>query len=156
MCDEALKLIVGEASVLAGEDLDPADRSHFLPTGYLQDLAIAGGWGNEFLSLANRFDCARSGKAVHYCDCGEEAATLLCEGGEFIRSTFTGTLIQPETANVRAAMGDAKALHAIDFELAPFYCPQCERTYCLNHWTIRRTHGIRGFCPQHHDRLFEG
>ena len=31
----------------------------FLPTGPLQEAALDGGWGDEFLELANRYDAAR-------------------------------------------------------------------------------------------------
>ena len=30
----------------------------FLPTGPIQEVSLSSGWGNEFLSLADRFDAA--------------------------------------------------------------------------------------------------
>ena len=30
----------------------------FAPTGPIQEVSISSGWGDEFLSLAERFDCA--------------------------------------------------------------------------------------------------
>ena len=69
---------------------------------------------------------------------------------------------QPESASVRAAIGDARTLHALDPELAPFYCPACHRTFCGDHW--RRDDvfdedgfhdAIRGTCPDGHERLLE-
>jgi predicted RNA-binding Zn-ribbon protein involved in translation (DUF1610 family) len=158
---EAAEIVLDEARALAcdddvkGADLRPASR--------LQDLAIDNGWGDEFLRLANRYDCARSGKAIHRCSrCDNEAATLTCENGTFTRATFTGTLTQPETASVRAAIGDARTLHALDLELAPFYCPTCRRTYCGDHWRVEDVFdedgfhdAIRGACPEGHERLLE-
>jgi hypothetical protein len=100
---------------------------------------------------------------VHLCElCGQEAAKLTCADGELRRETFTGTLTQPETAAVRAAIADAAALYALDLELAPFYCPECRRTYCGDHWDRRDVFeaeylhdSIRGTCPEGHERLLE-
>jgi hypothetical protein len=163
---DAIELILAEVRALVGDDdaqeLRGDPGSLFLPTGPLQELAISSGWGAEFLRLADRYDCASTGRATHLCECGNAAGTLVCENGVLIRTTFTGTLTQAESAVVRAALGDAKALHALDFELAPFYCPACERSYCGAHWTTRdvfedeRFHdSIRGICPKGHERLLE-
>ena len=41
----------------SGEDAEAA-RLLFAPTGWLQDLSVAAGWGDEFLVLAARLDAA--------------------------------------------------------------------------------------------------
>jgi hypothetical protein len=138
----------------------------FLPTGPMQEVSLSSGWGDEFVALADRFDRARcvvAGKAIHSCSLFDnEAARLSCAGGEFRRETFTGTLTQPETPAVRSAIADAAALHALDPELAPFYCPDCRHTYCGDHWRREDVFeddffhdSIRGTCPEGHTRMLE-
>lgn len=131
----------------------------FLPTGPMQEVSLSSGWGDEFVALADRFDracCVADGRAVHFCSqCGREAARLTCEGGVFRRQTFTGVLTQAETPEVRGALADAAALYALDFELAPFYCPDCRASYCDTHWRRELRDGIRGTCPEGHHRLLE-
>jgi hypothetical protein len=34
----------------------PDMRALFAPTGPIQEASLSGGWGNEFVELANRFD----------------------------------------------------------------------------------------------------
>ena len=137
----------------------------FLPTGPLQEVAISSGWGDEFVALADRFDlaaAAHSGKARHLCGlCGKEAGTLTCADGELRRVSFTSVLTQRETPAVRAALGSARALYELDFELAPFYCPVCDRSYCGEHWSATDVFedgvhdSIRGICPEGHERTLE-
>jgi hypothetical protein len=137
----------------------------FLPTGPLQEVSLSSGWGDEFVALANRYDAAVAtlhGHAVHLCaSCGEEAGRLRIEGGELRRTAFTSTLTQKATDGVRAAIADAAALHALDPELAPFYCPECERSYCGAHWRREDVFedglhdSIRGTCPEGHERMLE-
>lgn len=62
------------------------------------------------------------------------------------------------------ATQDANALYRFNFEMAPFYCPDCDATYCGAHW-IRwgefdpeapMFHDcIRGRCPEGHERMLE-
>ena len=110
----------------------------FLPTGPLQEVSLSSGWGDEFCALADRYDAAvarAQGHAVHLCAvCAQEAGRLQIEGDELRRTSFTSTLTQRATTGVRAAIASAAALHALDPELAPFYCPDCEKTYCGDHW----------------------
>jgi hypothetical protein len=137
----------------------------FLPTGPLQEVSLSSGWGDEFVALADRHDAAVAtlhGHAVHLCAiCGQEAGRLKIEGGELRRSAFTSTLTQPATDGVRAVIADAAALHALDPELAPFYCPECERSYCGAHWRREDVFedgfhdSIRGACPSGHERMLE-
>ena len=137
----------------------------FLPTGPIQEVSLSSGWGDEFVALADRFDlaaAAHSGKAKHLCGrCGKEAGTLTCADGELRRVSFTSVLTQRETPAVRAAIGSARALYELDFELAPFYCPACDRSYCGEHWNATDVFedgvhdSIRGTCPEGHERLLE-
>jgi hypothetical protein len=36
-----------------------------------------------------------------------------------------------------ATLPDPGELHAIDWELAPFWCRTCQRCYCRDHWQRR-------------------
>jgi hypothetical protein len=59
---------------------------------------------------------------------------------------------------------DARALYALDHEWGSFYCPECDRSYCADHWhfDVRyddefpgwydRTYGT---CPDNHTRLVD-
>ena len=101
--------------------------------------------------------------AEHRCSvCGEVAARVYVEGG-LRRETFTGTLTQASSPAIEDALHDAAALHAIDPELAPFFCPECAVTYCGGHWhrwdVFDPETGfhdqIRGRCPNGHERMLE-
>lgn len=54
--------------------------------------------------------------------------------------------------------GDARALHAIDVELVPFWCPRCRASYCGRHWETWELYDDgffdekRGRCPRGHER----
>ena len=83
-------------------------------------------------------------------------------------SSFTSTLtvpvsqLEPRALRVLLESGSAKALYEADFEFAPFFCPQCDRCYCGNHWRRRDVFdddgwhdSIRGVCPEGHERMLE-
>ena len=137
----------------------------FLPTGPLQEVSLSSGWGDAFVALADRFDAAAAsaqGHAVHLCSrCGREAGRLTIEGDTLRRTSFTSTLTQRATPSIREAIASASGLHALDPELAPFYCPDCERSYCGDHWRREDVfegdfhEAIRGTCPVGHERLLE-
>ncbi len=137
----------------------------FAPTGPVQEVAISSGWGDEFVALGHRYDVACAvlhGHAVHICSvCSREAGRLQIEGDELRRTSFTSTLTQTATDEARAAIADAAALYRIDFELVPFYCPECEAVYCDAHWRREDVFedglhdSIRGTCPQGHERMLE-
>ena len=56
---EALAELDGHLMQLAAGHLDrPALSLLFAPTGSVQEVAVASGWGEEFLALAKRFDAA--------------------------------------------------------------------------------------------------
>ena len=52
---DTLRLVLDETRRLAGSDADLTGNP-FLPTSQLQDQAIAEGWGDAFLALADRYD----------------------------------------------------------------------------------------------------
>jgi hypothetical protein len=68
-----------------------------------------------------------------------------------------------ELDGVRAllASGDVSALHAIDLELVPLFCPECSTSYCETHWQTwdewdHEVHWFeerRGRCPKGHERM---
>ena len=54
---------------------------------------------------------------------------------------------------------DSKNIYAIDIEFAPYYCPKCDRVYCVQHWS-RQTIYDEGFydaeigiCPNGHRKM---
>lgn len=66
-----------------------------------------------------------------------------------------------ETVRAAIAAADLPALHRIDVELAPLYCPRCDASYCRSHWTTWDVYDpdvpswfeeLRGRCPQDHER----
>ncbi len=59
------------------------------------------------------------------------------------------------------ASGDVAALMNIDPEIVPFYCRDCEASYCETHWTTWPVFDpewrswfeeLRGICPLGHER----
>ena len=57
--------------------------------------------------------------------------------------------------------GSGAALFALDSEYAPFWCPNCEESYCREHYRSFEVHDegffdcIRGVCPEGHERTLE-
>ena len=95
--------------------------------------------------------------------CGAVAGTVEVTGGELRRESYTGVLLRPAPA--AALPEDPAGLFAVDFELAPFWCPECEAVYCGEHWRswMEFEHdplpawldSIRGICPEGHERMLE-
>lgn len=145
----------------------------FAPTGPMHELAVSSGWSAEFGALADEVDGALAVAAQRtefVCDeCGRVAGTAWIEpDGKAARESFTSRLWTSVSRAQRAAMRhalrdtDAAALFAVDLELAPFWCPQCERSYCGEHWmrwSVFDDDGwhdsIRGRCPHGHERMLE-
>lgn len=148
----------------------------FAPTGPMQELALSSGWGDEFLSVAGRFDSVIGEPAARghvLCSrCPERAATVEIVGPEprreLRRVSFTGTLTQPISPStferVRALLHppDAAGLFALDPEFAPCWCPTCCAAFCGAHWDRVDMFdddgfhdSIRGRCPEGHERMLE-
>jgi len=101
--------------------------------------------------------------------CDAVAGTVWLESGPRVaRESFSSRLwlaVKPSRLPaLRAALRDrdVRALFAIDLEIAPFWCPECEASYCGAHWvrwSVFDDDGwhdsIRGRCPQGHERMLE-
>ncbi len=166
------------AGLRAGGAPSSALQFVFLPTGPMQEVALSSGWGEVFAALADRMDAAvaalERGATFSCAVCGALAGSLTLEGGrdsaharrESFVSTLTRAVGRDEFGPLRAALvgDDARALHALDVELAPFYCPDCDATYCGEHWVRWDVFddddptwhdSIRGRCPHGHERMLE-
>lgn len=117
-------------------------------------------------------------KAIFRCQvCMNVAATLElaaapeAPSGELV---LTGFLWEGNTEVVKGHLvhslhqalttHDAQRLHTLNPMWAPFYCPQCQRVYCVNHWRITphfdsdlpgRYSSSHGTCPKGHKRLLD-
>ena len=95
--------------------------------------------------------------------CGAVAGTVEVQDGQLRRESYIGVQLRPAPATPIPA--DPAELFAIDLELAPFWCPECEAVYCGEHWThwMEFDHdilpawmdSIRGICPEGHERMLE-
>jgi len=145
----------------------------FAPTGPMHELAVSSGWSAAFGEIADEVDAALAVAATR-----TEFACSLCEriagtawlqsDAQAARESFRGRMWMAITREQRRALqaalraGDAAALFAVDLELAPFWCPRCEASYCGEHWvrwSVFDDDGwhdsIRGRCPQGHERMLE-
>jgi hypothetical protein len=106
--------------------------------------------------------------------CDKEAGHIRLFGSpsssQVLRSSFTSNLYAAVPAGqfseLRSAIEkrDARRLHGLDLEYAPFFCPQCDATYCGDHWMRWDVFdeddpswhdSIRGRCPKGHERMLE-
>ena len=108
------------------------------------------------------------------CGCIAGSVTLL-DDLHLELDGFLGTVrqvisIQSRDRLIEAlAMEEAdacRALYALDALWAPWYCPECDATYCRQHWVIQLTfeddEGFPGWydcahgtCPRGHRRLID-
>ena len=117
------------------------------------------------LVVEARFLCAVCGK-----EAGQVALYRDSARTEIRRRSFTSELTLTITAlnfkRIERAIsaGDVLAVHAMDPEIASFYCPVCHAIYCEDHWTTWDVFdedepswhdSIRGRCPQGHERMLE-
>ena len=108
-------------------------------------------------------------QAYACAECGARAAEIVVSADEVCRDAHTGVMTMPVTPELRerivAALADPAALLAINLELAPFWCPECEAAYCADHWRRELVFdhdpfpawldSIRGECPRGHERMVE-
>jgi hypothetical protein len=106
--------------------------------------------------------------------CDKEAGHIRLFGSlssSYVRRTsFTSVLSSAVPAEqfseLRSAIEqrDARRLHGLDLEYAPFFCPQCDAIYCGDHWKRWDVFdeddpswhdSIRGRCPKGHERMLE-
>jgi hypothetical protein len=111
-----------------------------------------------------------------YCHlCWQPAATLTLDAdGQqlrldgFVWQNSTERVTGQVAVRVRQALQtrDAAALHLLNRLWAPFYCPDCRRIYCLNHWRVTYAFdddpdfpgwydAAYGQCPQGHRQLID-
>jgi hypothetical protein len=180
--DDAEEAIAEIDGLLSRSHLGPPPMGEvavlFMPTGDLQEVSISSGWGNEFIDLANRYDAVTSvaARARLACVlCGDQAGKVELTGsaaeGELRREGPTGDMWRPATGEafepLRAAVASrsARVIYDFDSELAPFYCPSCDASYCGEHWEMwdvmddddpRFRDSVRGCCPRDHERILEG
>jgi hypothetical protein len=91
-----------------------------------------------------------------------EAVRLSIDGPVKTTHTFVPG-IQVDVAAVEAAIRtpDPAALFAIDREYAPFWCRQCEKSYCRDCWLVWIDYDegfydcTRGRCPEGHERIMD-
>jgi len=123
--------------------------------------------------------------AVFCCDfCGEPAATveMVPQGvphpDALASETAAGTLVLcffgrisevvgPDrylALQAALAAGGPRALYDLDRFWAPFYCPECDRCYCIEHWQVETVFDSDfagwydcsyGTCPQGHRRMID-
>jgi hypothetical protein len=119
------------------------------------------------------------------CDsCGEPAATLRYiprglthpsagpasqSSNRLVVDGFLGTLTavvsrRPDRVSRAVAEADPEALWGIDDLWAPFYCPECRKSFCEGHWTTEVVFAddspgwyehTSGRCPHGHRRLLD-
>lgn len=143
----------------------------FAPTGPLHEVAVSSGWTAAFDEVADRVEAIRLDlRRRWWCDrCGAFVGIItLFEDGTLRRDTFTGRLerraarAEIEPLSEALVAGDSAAVHALDRELAPWWCPECAAVYCADEWQRWDTfddegfhEDIRGRCPEGHERMLE-
>ena len=89
---------------------------------------------------------------------------LMLEGFLWQRHTETIKGRTVQMAHQALTTHDVRLLHTLNQLWAPFYCPQCERVYCVKHWRITPRFdddfpgwydSAYGVCPKGHRRLVD-
>ncbi|MFN2510602.1 MAG: hypothetical protein ABR568_04070 [Pyrinomonadaceae bacterium] len=112
-----------------------------------------------------RFECSA---------CNNEAGHIQLLRGptsaELRRMSFTSAFSSVvshehfDTLRMAIADRDVRALHSLDLEYTPFFCPRCDAIYCGDHWETWDVFAeddphwhdsIRGRCPNGHERMLE-
>lgn len=108
--------------------------------------------------------CAAEAASIELLDRGDPRAL----SGPTLVVTFAGahsTLLEDEAvAAITRALGSCawRELFDIDVEYAPFYCPNCETSYCEREWTEELVwdeddpgflDATYGTCPRGHRRM---
>ena len=98
--------------------------------------------------------------AGHPDGLSKETATIFLKdfiGTEKVVVTAAGS----QAVQAALAAADAAALYKVERLWAPFYCPECARVYCRQHWVIVPEYDegyfdcSHGTCPQGHTRMTE-
>jgi hypothetical protein len=89
----------------------------------------------------------------------EAQGTIRVHG--FLPYTSFSTHVTDFAAIATAARAvDATALHAVDRSWVPFYCHQCDRSFCGEHWDLKATFDwgfdyYSGACPVGHPHFID-
>jgi predicted RNA-binding Zn-ribbon protein involved in translation (DUF1610 family) len=124
-------------------------------------------------------------QAVFHCDeCGAVAATIRClprglphpitgrpsEESRLVVDGFEGQLVAMIPRGAKRGIwsavqkADPRAIWRIHDLWAPFYCPECGKSYCQQHWTMSVKFAddypgwyeeTSGRCPNGHTRLLD-
>jgi hypothetical protein len=68
---------------------------------------------------------------------------------------------QIQSVEAALTQADAAALYNVEKLWAPFYCKECSRVYCREHWSIIPLYDgdffdcSYGYCPEGHKRLID-
>lgn len=79
----------------------------------------------------------------------------------FLPYTNFSSQVTNLAATIQAARTiDAAALHALDQTWVPFYCPQCGRSFCAEHWELTPKFNwgfdhYSGTCPVGHPHFID-
>lgn len=79
----------------------------------------------------------------------------------FLPYTNFSSQVTDLAATIKAARTiDAAALHALDQTWVPFYCPQCGRSFCAEHWELAPKFDwgfshYSGTCPVGHPHVID-
>lgn len=109
------------------------------------------------------FNCSVCGHIA-----GSVSLFLLPEKTVIVRYSFTGILKHiigelEKIEIIRSSIinSDIHALYKYNFEVASFYCPDCDKCYCGSHWCYGDNYDgtwhdyIAGRCPEQHKRILE-
>jgi hypothetical protein len=109
-------------------------------------------------------ECGRPGGTLTLVRTEEPGLLGDTPGYHLVLTTFLGSMSPPisdeELGGVLAQLerGDAKPFYDRDHELAPFWCPRCQQSYCSVHWRRETLFDdgffdeIVGLCPEGHRR----
>jgi hypothetical protein len=135
-------------------------------------------YGERTANGAASFRCAacvepagvvRATPAGAQADMGPPLGTITSDQDGLIVDQFIGTAWVAATRAVVDAVQalidedniDPLALRGINWELAPFYCPDCQLNYCRNHWNTNIVFDesfydyTMGTCPNGHQYMVD-
>lgn len=135
-------------------------------------------YGERTANGAASFACAACGQpagvvratlAESPADIGPPLGITTSDRDGVIVDEFIGTawvamgrsVVEAVQALIDAGDVDPAALRDINWELAPFYCPDCQLNYCRNHWNTNIVFDesfydyTMGTCPNGHQYMID-
>ena len=103
-------------------------------------------------------------KAIFTCQlCGKEAGSIKAITLDQVRLEGLDDRTMPADSVTFKAIdnSDARALYKLNDEYVPLYCPQCDCSYCKEHWKTRISFddgfydATYGDCPAGHERRMD-